>query len=263
MGNHARPSHRAKHRKPPAPYRAAALTASAATATASAGAIVAVATTGHAATVPQAQLAAHVVPGIQAQQLHVVNVTQPPAVQLVTVESGNTLSGIAEEHCGQITAWTGIYMKNKKTIGSNPDLILPGQVLALDCRAVSVPVVTAATSYVRHAKVYAVTPRSTYHRHSSYHAYSYGGGTLSFGQLENLWVAAGGPAWAEYAAARVAECESGGRADAYNPSGATGLWQILGAVRPGDLRNPMANAINAVAKFEASGDTWAQWVCKP
>ena len=259
MGNHARPSHKAQHRKPPAPYRAAAVTATAATATGSAAAIIAAASTGHAATAPQAQLAAHVVPNVQAQQLHVVNVTQPPAVTTVTVESGNTLSGIAQDKCGAIADWTGIYMKNKKTIGSNPDLILPGQVLALDCRVVSVPVVTTASSYVRHARVYAVTPRKTYHR-----SYSYvGGGTLSFGQLESLWVAAGGPAWAEVQAAQVAECESGGRADAYNPSGATGLWQILGAVRSGDLRNPMANAINAVAKFEASGDTWAQWVCKP
>jgi hypothetical protein len=50
--------------------------------------------------------------------------------------------------------------------------------------------------------------------------------------------------------------------NAYNPSGATGLWQILGSVVPGSLYNAYVNALNAVAKFRASGQTFAQWVCK-
>jgi len=89
-----------------------------------------------------------------------------------------------------------------------------------------------------------------------------GSGIFSFSALESLWVSAGGPAWAESAAATIAECESGGRPDAYNPSGASGLWQILGSVVPGNLFDPMVNALNAVAKFKASGDTFAQWVCQ-
>jgi len=88
-------------------------------------------------------------------------------------------------------------------------------------------------------------------------------GVLSFAELESLWVRAGGPGWAASAAASVAECESGGRVDAYNPSGATSLWQILGQVVAGNLFDPMVNALNAVAKFHASGDTFAQWVCQP
>lgn len=76
-------------------------------------------------------------------------------------------------------------------------------------------------------------------------------------------MAGGGPAWAEYQAAEVAECESGGQQYAHNPSGADGHWQILGQVVPGDIYNPMVNAENAVSKFEASGDTFAQWVCQP
>jgi len=90
-----------------------------------------------------------------------------------------------------------------------------------------------------------------------------GSGVYSYGALEALWISAGGPAWAASAAAAVAECESGGRVDAHNPSGATGLWQILGSVVAGNLDNPYVNALNAVAKFKASGDSWAQWVCKP
>ncbi len=89
-----------------------------------------------------------------------------------------------------------------------------------------------------------------------------GSGVYSYSGLENLWVSAGGPAWAEAHAASIAECESGGRVTAYNPSGATGLWQILGAVVAGNLYNPYVNALNAVSKFTASGDTFAQWVCQ-
>jgi hypothetical protein len=76
-------------------------------------------------------------------------------------------------------------------------------------------------------------------------------------------VAGGGPAWAEYQAAEAGECESGGQQYAHNPSGADGYWQILGQVVPGDIYDLMVNAENAVSKFDASGDTLAQWVCQP
>jgi hypothetical protein len=91
----------------------------------------------------------------------------------------------------------------------------------------------------------------------------YGHQILTFHQIEDLWVYVGGPGWAEVQAANVAECESGGNVLAWNPSGATGVFQILGAVLPGNLDDPVVNARNAVSKFHASGDTWAQWVCKP
>jgi hypothetical protein len=108
--------------------------------------------------------------------------------------------------------------------------------------------------------------RSTYHStyHSSYRAapgYS-SAGTYSYAGLESLWISAGGPSWAASHAAEIAECESGGRTNAYNPSGATGLWQILGSVVAGNLDNAYTNALNAVSKFRASGDTFAQWVCR-
>lgn len=188
---------------------------------------------------------------IESVHLHAAPAMPEVTQAVLTVSSGDTLSDISGQHCGTTADWSGIYVKNKKVIGSDPDLIQPGQQLVLDCRVASIPVV-ATDAYV--------APHRHHHPAvSTYHA----AGTYSFAGLEQLWVAAGGPAWAERSAAAVAECESGGRADAYNPSGATGLWQILGAVRPGSLTDPMANAVNAVAKFEASGDTWSQWVCKP
>jgi hypothetical protein len=53
---------------------------------------------------------------------------------VVTVHPGNTLSGLAAQYChGQVNDWTGIYQANRATIGANPNLILPGQKLAIKC----------------------------------------------------------------------------------------------------------------------------------
>lgn len=88
-------------------------------------------------------------------------------------------------------------------------------------------------------------------------------GHLSDAQMIMIWTCAGGPSWADSAMLAVTECESGHNTTAYNPSGATGLFQILGAVVPGNLFDAHVNALNAVSKFDASGDTWAQWSCQP
>ena len=78
----------------------------------------------------------------------------------------------------------------------------------------------------------------------------------SYAQLEQLWINAGGPKALAPTMAAIAEAESGGNSNAYNASGATGLWQILGAVYPKDqasLRNPTVNAHEAVAKYKTQG----------
>lgn len=220
MGKHARPSHAPRHRKPSAPYRAAAVTASAATATASAGAIVAIASSGHAATLPQPQLAAHVIPSVQAPQLHVINVQQPAAVVTVTVEKGNTLSGIAAEHCGTVSDWTGIYLRNRKTIGSDYNLIQVGQELALDCRTVNVPVVTTTDSYVRRVRVSVARPyHRTYHR-----AYGYSG-NVNPGSYSGFQ-------------ACVIARESSGNSQVMNSSGHYGLYQFSADTWKGHGGNP-------------------------
>lgn len=88
-------------------------------------------------------------------------------------------------------------------------------------------------------------------------------GQLSDSQMIMVWQCAGGPAWADSAMLAVTMCESGHNTHAYNPSGATGLFQILGQVVPGDLFDAHVNALNAVSKFDASGQSWSQWVCRP
>ncbi len=46
-----------------------------------------------------------------------------------TVRQGDTLSAIAQQAYGDANLWTKIYEANKHIIGSNPDMIHPGQVL--------------------------------------------------------------------------------------------------------------------------------------
>lgn len=172
----------------------------------------------------------------------------------VTVRSGDTLSRISQREYGQYRCWPGVYRTNQRVIGGNPDFIQVGQrlVIPVGC-STAVPAVTTSV-VTQHTPSPAPVPSSG------------GGGSygtvLTFSQIEQLWVSADGPSWAEYRAAAIAECESGGNRYAYNPSGASGIWQILGSVVSGDLFNPYVNALNAVSKFRASGDTFAQWVCQ-
>jgi LysM repeat protein len=50
-----------------------------------------------------------------------------PGNHSYTVVSGDTLSGIAAKH--GLKNWQALYSENEKTVGSNPNLIFPGQVL--------------------------------------------------------------------------------------------------------------------------------------
>ncbi len=51
--------------------------------------------------------------------------------EMYTVVHGDTLSGIADSHDVR-GGWHGLYAANRTTVGSDPDLILPGQRLTLD-----------------------------------------------------------------------------------------------------------------------------------
>jgi|SRR5215472_11115496 len=190
----------------------------------------------------------------------------------VTVKSGDTLSGISQRSYGAPKCWPGIYGTNKTIIGKNPDAIQPGQRL-------SIPYACSSTFPRGYHVVVYTKPLSTPAPVSTSSSANLstnsgtgsgggggsgfsGGGHLSYGGLESLWESAGGPAWAAPQAASIAECESGGNQYAENPSGASGYWQILGQVVAGNIFDPMVNALNAVAKFRASGNTFAQWVCQ-
>ena len=85
--------------------------------------------------------------------------------------------------------------------------------------------------------------------------------TYSFSQLEELWIQAGGSKALAPLMAGVAEVESGGNPQAYNPSGASGLWQIEIPVNarfvPGGAANVFNALDNAKAAVALSGNTMA------
>lgn len=56
--------------------------------------------------------------------------TGKPADGTYTVRAGDNLSAIADDH-GIDGGWSTLYTENKKTVGDDPDLILPGQSLDL------------------------------------------------------------------------------------------------------------------------------------
>lgn len=64
---------------------------------------------------------------------------------MYTVVRGDTLSGIADSH-DVSGGWHSLYAGNRTTIGSDPDLILPGQRLSMNAKATSARSSTATKS---------------------------------------------------------------------------------------------------------------------
>ncbi len=71
------------------------------------------------------------------------------------------------------------------------------------------------------------------------------------------------------AAINVARCESGLNPGAYNPSGASGLFQIMPSTWAGTSQaglspyNAQANALAAHEIFVRDGYSWREWTCQP
>jgi hypothetical protein len=89
------------------------------------------------------------------------------------------------------------------------------------------------------------------------------GGRYSYGQLQDLWVSAGGKPASKKIAAAIALAESGGvvKATNHNSNGSTdrGLWQINSIHGSQSTFDPMANARAAVA-ISSNGSNWNPWV---
>lgn len=77
--------------------------------------------------------------------------------------------------------------------------------------------------------------------------------TFTKAELMQLWIDAGGSRETADVASAIALAESGGRADARNSIGATGLWQIYNGPNTSiTLKEPTSNARAAVAKWKAA-----------
>lgn len=80
----------------------------------------------------------------------------------------------------------------------------------------------------------------------------------SFGQLQSLWLQAGGNPTAAKVAAAVAMAESSGNPDATGPVGERGLWQIALSHGAQSTYDPLGNARAAVA-ISNNGSNWKPW----
>lgn len=173
------------------------------------------------------------------------------------VQTGNTLSAIAQQEFDNAACWPGIYRHNRHHI-SNPDLIYTGQEFSIPAgcdtqipdlpfhverevtprsgQAIEAPAAPASGAFVAHA-----------------------GGLLSCSDLESLWMSAGGSPATAFTMAEIAKAESGGNQYATGSAGEEGYWQILPA--NGDATyDPMGNAEAAVHIEGTQGlDAWTTW----
>lgn len=210
MGKHTRKHSLRSHRKPSATRRAAASTATAALGTAAAGAII---VSGHHGVQPPVQLPAAAPVANVAAKIPLLPVKTTATAALVTVRNGDTLSGIARQDCNTEADWTGIYEKNKQTIGSDYNLIKEGQKLNLDCRVADVPVVTTVS--------YDHPVHYRYHHHLYVRPAVSGGYSVTSG-FQSC----------------VIRAESGGNPGIWNASGHYGLYQFSSSTWAAHGGNP-------------------------
>jgi len=188
--------------------------------------------------------------------------------QRYTVVQGDTLSWIAYRYH---TNWSNLASYGRI---SNPDLIFIGQVVCIPVQGFStntqVDQVQTAPQPVnppqqvqqpKQAAPVVVPPTSVPYNPPTTSAPLTGG---SIPAIINQVFGAYAPA-----AMNVARCESGLNPGAYNPSGASGLFQIMPGTWAGTSQagsspyNAYANAVAAHEIFVRDGYSWREWVCQP
>ena len=162
------------------------------------------------------------------------------ATRRYTVQRGDTLSSIAQRFYGSAGDWNRLYAANRSVL-RNPDMIFPGQVLAIPGH---LPV--ASTSPASHGGSTQVTTASML------------SGTLSCGGLEELWEQAGGSSGEAVTAASIAMAESSGRQFATGGVGERGYWQINPNHGSLSTYDPLGNAKAAVILSD-NGQDWSPW----
>jgi LysM repeat protein len=211
--------------------------------------------------------------------------THPAKNTYYKVQSGDTLSGIAEQYYHDANDWQWLYHENDKAV-SDPNLIYPGQTLFVPAdppanftlgnyvpkhAAPATPVTTTATP-VSHTSstsdsgsggggtVNQAAPQQGSGGGSS----SSGGGssslsgTLSCSGLEQLWDSAGGNPSDAFMAAEIAMAESGGQQYALSPTDDYGYWQINASNGSLATFNAYGNARSAII-LSQDGTNWSPW----
>jgi LysM repeat protein len=159
------------------------------------------------------------------------------AATIHNVQAGETLSSIASQHGAD---WHNLADLNHL---SNPDLISVGQQINIDSASAETPAAPAPAAPVAQTS------------------------TAPSGSVESMIDQVFGP-HAEQAK-RVAMCESTMNPNAQNPSGASGLFQILPSTFAStsqagkSVYDPAANIQAAYEVFSRDGFSWSEWVCQP
>lgn len=163
-----------------------------------------------------------------------------------TVVSGDTLYAISLQATGNGDNWPRLYSANKSVVGSNPNLIYPGERLSLNFNDPSPVVKDIDTTATKMPK----SDPPVYHG-----SYS---GTLSCYGLERLWDSAGGNPGSAFLAAEIAMAESGGNQYATGPAGERGYWQIHPDHGYLSTYNAFGNARAAII-ISDNGNNWSAW----
>jgi Transglycosylase-like domain len=132
------------------------------------------------------------------------------AIRSYDVHHGDTLTLIAERECRDASDWTGIYRASERVIGTNPDIIEPGQHLTISCHIADVVIPQPAPEHAQvtsdaHSQP-SSAPASPAHASTDASSVS----TDGMGSFQ----------------ACVIRAESGGNPDIWNASGHWGLYQF-------------------------------------
>jgi LysM repeat protein len=213
--------------------------------------------------------------------------THPAKNTYYKVQSGDTLSGIAQHYYDDASDWQWLAHENAKTV-SDPNLIYPGQTLFVPADPPANYTLPATTYVPKHAAAAPATPVATTAapvsntsstsgsddgtgngngggtvNQSAPQQNSGGGsgslsGTLSCSGLEQLWDSAGGNPGDAFMAAEIAMAESGGNQYALSPTDDYGYWQINASNGSLATFNAYGNARSAII-LSQDGTNWSPW----